>query len=84
MKPIEIVPLALKKMERRKVPRAWVEDTLRSPDQIVEGYAGRRVRQKRYATRGKEMLLRVVVDEQPDRWVVITTYLTSQVARYWR
>jgi hypothetical protein len=84
MKPVEIIPLALKKLERRQVPREWIDDTLRTPDQIAEGYLGRTVRQKRYRLQGKPMLLRVVVDEEPDRFVVITAYLTSQVARYWR
>ena len=40
MKPIEIIPLALKKIERRKVPREWIEETLRAPGQLVEGYQG--------------------------------------------
>jgi len=84
MKSIEIIPLALKKIERRQVPREWIEETLRAPEQIVEGYRGRKVRQKRYIVNGKECLLRVVVDEAPDRFVVITAYLTSQVGRYWR
>ena len=56
MKPIEIIPLALKKIERREVPSEWIEDTLRAPEQIVEGYRGRKIRQKRYAVRGKEFL----------------------------
>jgi len=84
MRRIEIIPLARKKIERRQVPQEWIEDTLRAPEQIVEGYRGRKIRQKKYTVQGKEMLLRVVVDEEPERFVVITGYLTSQVARYWR
>ena len=84
MKRIEIIPLALKKLELRQVPREWLEETLRVPDQLVEGYGGRTIRQKKYVVEGKERLLRVVVDETPDRMVVITAYLTSQVTRYWR
>ncbi|MBI3320164.1 MAG: DUF4258 domain-containing protein [Candidatus Omnitrophica bacterium] len=83
MKRIEIIPLALKKIERRNVPHEWIDDTLRAPEQIVEGYLGRKVRQRRYTVHEQEMLLRVVVDEEPERFVVITAYLTSQVARYW-
>ena len=84
MKRIEIIPLALKKIESRKVPREWIEETLQAPEQVVEGYGGRTVRQKRYTVQGKVMLLRVVVDEEADRLVVITAYLTSQVRRYGR
>jgi hypothetical protein len=50
----------------------------------VEGYGGRRVRQKKYVVNDKEMLLRVVVHEEKERLVVITAYLTSQIKRYWR
>ena len=82
MRRIEIIPLALKKIERRQVPKEWIEETLRAPEQIVEGYRGRKVRQRRYTLQGKQMLLRVVVDEEPDRFVVITAYLTSQITRY--
>jgi hypothetical protein len=31
---------------------------------------------------GREMLLRVVVEETPDERVVITGYKTSQIAKY--
>ena len=62
MKQFEIIPLALKKIEQRKISKEWVEETLNSPDQIVEGYAGRKIRQKKYMIDGKEMLLRVIID----------------------
>jgi len=84
MKKIEIVPLALKKIGRRKVTQQWVEETVNHPDQVVGGYGGRKVRQKKYIVNGKEMLLRVVVHEEKERLVVITAYLTSQIKRYWR
>ena len=31
---------------------------------------------------GRQMLLRVVVEETPDEWVVITAYKTSQLVKY--
>jgi len=84
MKKIEIIPLAIKKIRQRKVTQQWVEETVNQPDQVVEGYGGRRVRQKKYVVNDKEMLLRVVVHEEEERLVVITAYLTSQIKRYWR
>lgn len=84
MKGIEIIPLALKKIKQRKIPHQWIEETLNSPEQIVGGYEGRKVRQKKYVLSGKEMLLRIIVDEKEDKFVVITAYLTSQIERYWR
>ena len=43
MASIEIIPLALKKIEQRKISREWIEETLNSPEQIVEGYKGRTI-----------------------------------------
>mgnify|MGYP001572141322 CR=1 FL=1 len=82
MKSIEIIPLALKKIEQRKISREWIEETLNSPEQIAEGYQGRKIRQRSYTISGKKMLLRVVVDEEKDRFIVITAYLASRVERY--
>lgn len=84
MKSIEIIPLALKKIQQRKISQQWIEETLNSPGQIVDGYQGRKVRQRKYGLSGKEMLLRIIVDENEDTFVVITAYLTSQIERYWR
>jgi hypothetical protein len=44
----EIIPLALKKIARRRIPIEWIEETLDSPDQVVIGYEGRQVAQKLY------------------------------------
>ncbi len=41
----EIIPLALRKIKQRGIPLDWVEQTLNSPDQITEGYEGRKVAQ---------------------------------------
>lgn len=84
MKHIEIIPLALKKIRQRKIPIDWIEETLNSPEQVVDGFGGRKIRQKKYSLDNKEVLLRVVVDDEKDRLVVVTAYLTSQIKRYWR
>ena len=84
MKPVEIIPLARRKMERRGVPENWVLDALQAPDQVVPGYAGRLVAQKRIQVMGSPMLLRVVHEETEERIVVVTAYLTSAIDRYWR
>ena len=86
MEKITLTPfsLALKKIKQRKISIEWIEETLKSPEQIVDGYGNRKVRQKKYILEDKEMLLRVIVDEDKDRFVVITAYLTSQIERYRR
>jgi len=84
MKKIEIIPLARKKMERRRIPESWIGEALRAADQIVEGHGGRSVAQQRRRIRRREKLLRVVFEETVDKYVVITAYLTSDIKRYWR
>ena len=79
----EIIPLALKKIGQRKVPQQWIEETVNRPDQTVDGYRRRKVRQKKYIVDGKEMLLRVIYEEK-EKLIVVTVYLTSKIKRYWR
>jgi len=81
---IEIIPLASKKIERRKIERGLIEEAILDPDQTVEGYAKREVRQKIYTIEGKRYLLRVICEKEQDKIIVITAYLTSQIKRYWR
>jgi hypothetical protein len=84
MKDIEIIPLAKRKMEKRRIPEGWVGEALTNPDQVVAGHGGRSVAQRRRRIRRREMLLRVVFEETEDKYVVITAYLTSDIKRYWR
>ena len=84
MKEIEIISLAKKKIGRRGIPSDWVIGALTSPDQVVEGYGGRKVAHRRRTVRGKDRLLRVVFEETPEKYIVITAYLTSAVKRYWK
>jgi len=62
----------------------WIEETLDSPDQIVEGYEGRQVAQKIYCEGDKRMLLRIIFESEGDKRVVVTAYITSQIDKYWR
>ncbi|MCL0036317.1 DUF4258 domain-containing protein [Dehalococcoidia bacterium] len=80
----EIIPLALRKIKQRGIPLEWVEQTLGSPNQITNGYEGRKVAQKLYNVNDKKMLLRVVYETAEGVRVVITAYLTTQIERYWR
>ena len=63
---------------------AWVTETVEDPEQRAPGYGGRTVYQRRYKVSRKEQLLRVVCEEISGRLTVVTAYLTSDVARYWR
>ena len=84
MKKIEIIPIAKKKIKGRGIPEEMITDTLNSPMQIVDGYGGRSVAQRKLQINEKEYLLRVVFEESDDTFFVITAYLTSQIDRYWK
>ena len=84
MKEIEIIPLARRKMARRGIAELWVNEALRSPEQVVEGHGGRLVAHQRRSIRRREKLLRIVFEETEDKYVVITAYLTSDIKRYWK
>ena len=83
-KQVEIIPLAHKKMAQRGVPETWVREALAAPEQVVEGHGGRQVAHKRMTMADKERLLRAVYEETETTLVVVTAYLTSAIAHYWR
>jgi hypothetical protein len=83
-KQVEIIPLAHKKMARRGIPKTWVREALAAPEQVVEGHGGRQVAHNRMTVADKERLLQVVYEETETTLVVVTAYLTSAIARYWR
>jgi hypothetical protein len=82
MKKLEIISIADRKAKKRGIPEEWIEETVNAPDQVVDGYGGRRVAQKIYAINDKEFLLRVVCEEKEGVFVVVTAYLTSHLKRY--
>ena len=84
MEKIEIIPIARRKLERRRIPEDWIRETINSPTQVVEGYGGRKVAHKKYVIEDKEYLLRVIYEEKEELNVILTAYLTSQIMRYWK
>lgn len=81
-KQVKIVSLAKKKLAQRGVDESMVLETVYNPDQIVKGHGGRSVAQKQYQFNKSDYLLRVVYEEEDNKFVVITGYLTSQISRY--
>ena len=43
---IEIIPIAERKIKRRGIRKEWIEETISSPVQLVDGYGGRKVAQR--------------------------------------
>jgi hypothetical protein len=83
-KELEIPPLVRSKLRRRSISESLIEETLTTPDQIVEGHGARLVAQKRMRMHEKEGLLRVVYEELPSIVAISTVYFTTDIPRYWR
>jgi len=83
-KEIGIIPIAERKLAKRGIKREWIEDVLKNPSQVVEGYGGRKVAHRKILISGKEYLLRIIYEETENVYTIVTAYLTSQVGRYWK
>jgi hypothetical protein len=68
----------------RGIDRAEAEQTIAAPELSAIDAPWRAVLMRRYfdGRLGRQMLLRVVVEETPDERVVVTVYKTSQIAKY--
>ena len=75
---------AVKNLSDREIDREEADRTLAAPDSIVTGQPGRRVLMRRYfdPVLGREMLLRIVVEETEEETVVVTMYKTSRLDKY--
>ncbi len=60
-----------------------IYETVRSPDQLVQGYGSRKVAQRKYRRKGKDYLLRAVLEGHEEKIRVVTVYMTSKIDRYW-
>ena len=58
---------------KRKLNRSSIEETLQNPEKVEVSKFGRKIAQKR--TRNK--LLRVVYEEEPSVYIIITAYYTE-------
>ena len=81
---IVITPHAEEQMVFRELSRERVIEVATNPQQIVPASMGRSVAQSRYNVRGKDYLLRVLIEDRADERWVITIYPTSKVGKYWR
>jgi hypothetical protein len=76
---------AMEQMQIRHLSRARVDAVLHTPEQIVAADNGCVAYQSKFTTlAGKEMLLRVIVDERCRPAKVVSVYPTDKVREYWR
>jgi catabolite regulation protein CreA len=71
-------------LERRKIPRALMDQVLQAPEQKVPEVDNITCYQSRVEIGGKLNLLRVMVNETVNPPVVVTVYRTNKISRYWR
>ena len=74
---------AKEELRKRNIPVEVLETVLEAPEQIVEGYAGKKVYQSRVRFEGNLFLVRVIVAEDVTPPLVVTVYRTSKVLKYW-
>jgi hypothetical protein len=84
VKPLRWTSHALAALVDRNIDQAEVDQTIAAPELSILDSPKRVVLMRRYfdVHLGREMLLRVVVEETPEERAVITLYKTSQIARY--
>ena len=69
----------------RQIPREFVEEVLRQPQQIVPERPPKRAYQSQVDFGGGRMfLLRVIVDDTIEPAMVVTVYRTSKINKYWK
>jgi len=71
-------------MSRRQIEPEWMGTIMASPEQIVDGFNGRKIFQSKFESGGKIYLIRLVVEEWHSPPVVVTIYRTSKIEKYWR
>ena len=79
-----ITPHAAFEMARRGILEETVRAVLAGPEQRYPVRPGREVLQSRTERAGRVYLIRVFVDADRHPAEVVTVYLTSKVAKYWR
>ncbi|NCQ94800.1 MAG: DUF4258 domain-containing protein [Microcystis novacekii Mn_MB_F_20050700_S1] len=76
---------AQEQIEQREIPLAMVESVLVSPQQLIPQSDGTKVYQSQLDWgKGKIYLLRLVVRDELEPWLVVTVYKTSKISKYWR
>jgi hypothetical protein len=87
MKPVRITGYCEGRIAARKLNRQLVEAVIRAPEQIVPHADDpkREIYQSCFRdVKGKQKLLRIVIEENEDEIVAVTAYPTSQLRRYWK
>lgn len=67
---IEFSEHARERNLKRKIPKKWIIEAVRNPDEIKESFRGRKLRRKRFEDR----VLEIVTVTEGSKIIVITQY----------
>jgi hypothetical protein len=70
--------------EERGIAEETIREIVDAPDQIVAERDGRWCYQSKRLIRGREFLIRVFVKETSTTRIVLTTYRTTNIDKYWQ
>ena len=73
---------AERQLQERELSREIVIQTVRKPDGVVEGRAGRKIAQRVVHQGGVDWLFRVVYVEERGKLVIVTMYRTTKISKY--
>jgi hypothetical protein len=68
----------------RQIPREFVGEVLRQPQQIMPERTPKKAYQSQVEFGGRKFLLRVIVDDTVEPVKVVTLYRTSKINKYWK
>jgi hypothetical protein len=75
---------AQEEIEHRKIPQGLVESVIEKPDQIVLERGSLKAYQSKRDIGGKMFPVRVIIDDGVDPAVVVTSYKTTKIEKYWK
>jgi len=81
----EITPHAEEELDRRGIHRDLLNSIVNNPQQVTDGYDGRKTFQSIVKMEGdREYLIRIIVDDRVHPLRIITVYRTSSIKKYWK
>lgn len=71
-------------MAERGVPQSLVEAVLQNPGQIVAAEDAKAAYQSQASMEGRNVLVRLIVDDTVEPIVVVTVIKTTRISKYWQ
>jgi len=76
---------AQEEIQRRRIPRDFLDAVLQTPQQIIDMPDGKKAYQSQVDFGGGRLfLVRAIVAVDIDPHLVVTVYRTSKISKYWR